>query len=538
MSIADQLTDAEAYELLHDWQLWARPGQMVPKSTWSYWLILAGRGWGKTRTGSEWVRQKIKTCRYTNLIGATVDDARDIMIEGESGILAICPKGERPRYVGRKLIWPNGAKSLIFTADEPDRLRGKQHEALWCLTGDTMVLMGDGSQKKIRDVRAGDFVQTRKGPRIVTGQALTKQNAEIYLLKTMGGRAIVGTAEHPVFVPGHGFIPIGKLKRGMPLYVMPCITTDSILCVEKLATRADVYDIAVDGEREFFANGILVHNCDEIAAWRYAESWTQAQMGLRLGNYPQACITTTPRPTKLIKEIVEDESTVVTTGTTYDNKENLAPAFFAKIINRYEGTRLGRQELMAELLKDNPNALWQRARIDELRVVIAPAMKRIVVAIDPAVTSKPDSDWSGIIVVGLGIDDHGYVLQDGSVQASPDKWCQAAVNLYHKWQADRIVAEVNNGGDLVETVLRTVDKNVAYTGIHASRGKITRAEPIAALYEQGKFHHVGSFSTLEDEMAEYDPLTSKKSPDRMDALVWAATNLFDTSTTGLLDHYS
>lgn len=413
----DELTDAEAYALLHDWSAWSRPEQRTPPGNWAYWLILAGRGWGKTRTGAEWMRETVKTCQYTNLIGATADDARDIMIEGESGILAVCPHDERPEYKSsqRKLVWPNGATSLIFTADEPERLRGKQHGAIWA---------------------------------------------------------------------------------------------------------------------------------DELAAWRYAESWAQAKFGLRLGANPRACITTTPRPTKLVRSIAADAETVISKGTTYDNRTNLPAKYFKTIITAYEGTRLGRQELMAEILDDNPNALWQRDRVDELRVNLVPPLKRIVVGVDPAVTSNAQSDLTGIVVVALGVDNHGYVLQDGSLKASPDRWAQAVIELYRKWSADRIVAEVNNGGDLVEAVIRTVDLNASYKAVRAAKGKITRAEPIAALYEQGRIHHVGSFGALEDEMCDYDPAlvmrtstTTAKSPDRMDALVWGFTELFDTTMTGLLDYY-
>lgn len=374
---------------------------------------MAGRGFGKTRTGAEWVREQAKVSNFVNLIGATADDARDIMIEGESGLLAVCPDHERPRYIPskRRLEWPNGAKSLIFTADEPERLRGKQHEKLWC---------------------------------------------------------------------------------------------------------------------------------DEVAAWRYPESWAQAKFGLRLGKNPQACLTTTPKPSKLIKEIVSDPATFVTRGSTYDNRTNLAPSFFAAIIKTYEGTRIGRQELNAEILDDNPSALWQRKNIDELRVKEPPRMKRVVVAVDPAVTSSDESDETGIVAAGIGIDDQFYILSDASLIASPQQWARAAIDEYLEFKADRLVAEVNNGGDLVEAVIRQVDRNVSYKKVHASRGKTIRAEPIAALYEQGRVHHVGAFNKLEDQMCEFNPMepTASGSPDRMDALVWALTELSDTTTTGLLDFYA
>lgn len=391
----ESLSDAEAEYLLHDWDFWARPAQREPAGDWRYWLINAGRGFGKTRTGAEMVRAWAKRYRYVNLIGATSDDARDIMIEGESGILAICPRDERPEYRRHlsRLDWPSGCRSLVFTADKPDRLRGKQHEKLWA---------------------------------------------------------------------------------------------------------------------------------DELASWRYPEAWHQAMLGLRLGDNPQAIVTTTPRPIKVLRDLIKDPHTVITGGSTYENRANLAPAFLDAIIRQYEGTRLGRQELLAELLEDTPGALWTLAQLDALRVSEAPALKRIVVGVDPTATTTGDE--AGIIVAGLGIDGHGYVLEDASLQASPHGWGSRAVTMYHAHQADRIVAETNNGGEMVELTIRTVDDKVSYKAVHASRGKRTRAEPIAALYEQGRVHHVGNLSKLEDEMTHWTPEDSE-SPNRMDALVWALTEL-------------
>lgn len=385
--------------LLHDWDWNARPKQMIPSGSWLYWLILAGRGFGKTRTGAETVRIWSKKYNYVNLIGATSDDAREIMVEGESGILAICPKGERPEYKKheRKLVWPNGHVSLIFTADEPERLRGKQHAKLWP---------------------------------------------------------------------------------------------------------------------------------DELAAWRYPEAWDQAMLGLRLGDNPQAIVTTTPKPIKIIRDLVKDPGTHITTGSTYENKVNLAASFLTAIVKKYEGTRLGRQELNAEILDDNPGALWKRSIIDELRVEKAPALRRVVIAIDPAATKNKNSDETGITAEGLGFEGHGYMLADLSLRGTPEEWGRVAVNAFHHFKADRIIAEVNNGGDMVEHVIRSIDPNIPFRAVHASRGKITRAEPISALYEQGRIHHVGTFPVLEDQMCEYDPKTATFSPDRMDSAVWGFTELF------------
>jgi len=384
-------------------------------------LYLAGEGFlvtHNTRVGAETVREWVKSFPLVNLIGATADDARDIMIEGESGILAICPRDERPQYKKsqRKLIWPNGAKSLIFTADEPERLRGKQHMKVWA---------------------------------------------------------------------------------------------------------------------------------DELAAWRYKESWDQVKLGLRLGASPQAIITTTPRPTEQVKELIADPYTVVTNGHTYENQANLSPAFINVITKRYEGTRLGRQELGGEVLDDNPNALWKRTQIEKNRITKdqLPDLIRIVVGVDPSVTSKEDSDLCGIVVVGIGPPpknwpqdgrEHGYVLADASLIATPHGWGKVAVKQYYEFKCDRLVAEVNNGGELVEFLIKTIDDNVSYKSVSATRGKIIRAEPISALDEQGRMHHVGSLSKLEDELCDYDPLLSTKSPDRMDAFVWAATELFGEGEPGAL----
>jgi phage terminase large subunit-like protein len=396
---------------------WARPEQRIPPGDWQVWLALAGRGWGKTRVGGETVREWVKRFRYVNLIAATSDDARDIMIEGESGILAICPKWERPHYSISKsrLDWPNGARSLIFTADEPERLRGKQHEKLWA---------------------------------------------------------------------------------------------------------------------------------DEVCAWRYPDAWDQAMFGLRLGANPQAVVTTTPRPTALLKELIKAPTTHVTRGSTYDNRSNLAAQFFDKIIRKYEGTRLGRQELNAEILTDNPRALWNRDNIDRLRVDRTPTLRRIVVGLDPNVKNRDLAelkkgsdtlDEAGIVIAGEGGDGEFYVLGDSSIDAGPNEWGRAAVKAYHDHRADRIIGEVNNGGDMVEMTIRTVDENVSYKSVTASRGKAIRAEPISALYEQGRVHHVGSFPQLEDEMCDFDPVTTVKSPNRMDALVWALTELSDGTGMGILN---
>ena len=279
---------------------------------------------------------------------------------------------------------------------------------------------------------------------------------------------------------------------------------------------------------------------DEVAKWRYDDAWDQLMFGLRLGKDPRVVVTTTPRPRKLIRTIADDPDTIVTGASTYANRANLAARFIERIVRRYEGTRLGRQELHGELLGDVPGALWTLDNIDALRRKKAPLLRRIVVAVDPAASNNEDSDENGIIVVGIGEDDHLYVLADVSLRGSPDEWATAAIAAYDDWDADCIVAEVNNGGDMVVSVLRSTavamklkgerrSDNVAVRTVWASKGKAIRAEPISALYEQGRAHHVGQFNELEDQMSmftiDFDRKKSGYSPDRMDALVWGATEL-------------
>lgn len=397
-TILKELSANEAAEILEDWRFWARPDQIAPEGDWRVWLILAGRGFGKTRCGAEWVHEQIRQGRERiALVGETKADVRDVMVEGESGILATAGRN-RPLYEPskRRLTWPNGAIGVCYSGDEPDQLRGPQHDAAWL---------------------------------------------------------------------------------------------------------------------------------DELAKYRYAEeTWSNLDLGLRLGESPQAVITTTPRPVQIMRELVADELVTVTRGSTYDNLQNLAESFAKRIVERYEGTRLGRQELHAEILDDVVGALWSREMIDAHRLrETPPHFERIVVGVDPAVTSGEDADETGILVAGM-IGNRGYVVEDLSGQYTPQEWAIQAIKAYYKYNADRIVAEVNQGGDMVEHTIRTVDRNVSYKAVRAARGKILRAEPIAALYEQGRIHHCGTFAALEDQLCMYTH-ESRDSPDRLDALVWALTDL-------------
>jgi phage terminase large subunit-like protein len=271
---------------------------------------------------------------------------------------------------------------------------------------------------------------------------------------------------------------------------------------------------------------------DEYCAWQYPECLDQMLLGLRLGKAPQCVITTTPRPIPALRELIAKPTTVTTKGATHDNLQNLAPTFAAEILSRYEGTRMGQQELYAEILDDSPTAMFRRSNIEFNRVAVAPRMLRIVVGVDPAGTNSAKSNHTGIVVCGVGVDRLYYVLEDGTMSAQPTEWAMKACSLYHKHKADRLVAETNMGGDMVETIIRVVDPTVAYKGVHASRGKQTRAEPIAALYEQNKVRHAGFFPQLEDELCTFDPMSAdnglkgaSKSPDRCDALVWCLTEL-------------
>lgn len=289
----------------------------------------------------------------------------------------------------------------------------------------------------------------------------------------------------------------------------------------------DVFCLKVEGQPEYFANGVLVHNCDELAAWkRLRETWDMLQFGLRLGDHPRVMVTTTPKPLGLLREIIADKSTAVSRGSTYDNAANLAAPFLAKVRADYEGTRLGRQELYAELLDQSDAALWTRDMIEAARQRQRPeGFRRVVVAVDPAITKSDTSDETGIIAAGVDDNGEGHVLADRSGRYSPREWADIAVKLYHELGADRIVAEGNQGGEMVDHTIRTVWPAAPLKRVHASRGKAARAEPVAALYEQGRVHHHGRLDALEDQLVTWEPLSGAPSPDRLDALVWAITEL-------------
>ena len=399
-------TDAEKATagLYGEWLEAARTKQLPPLTEHNIWLILAGRGWGKTRTGAQDIalyalRNSDVQCA---VVAPTHGDLRRVCFNGPSGLLNVIPKEcFDPRMKGYSSstseirLW-NGSKITGYAAIDPDRLRGPQFHRAWC---------------------------------------------------------------------------------------------------------------------------------DELAAWRYPEAFDQLMFSLRLGQDPKCLITTTPKPSVLIKSLMERDDCVVTQGDTFENAENLAESALDMLKARYEGTTLGRQELYAEIITAADGALWNLDLIEKSRTTDYPDMKQVLIAIDPAVTSGPDSDETGIMAVGKSEDNEYYVLEDRSGRYSPDEWARKAVELYERYDADRVVAEVNNGGDLVERLMRTVDADVPYRSVHATRGKLVRAEPVASLYEQGKVHHVGRFPELESQMVSYTGERSKPSPDRLDALVWGLSEL-------------
>jgi predicted phage terminase large subunit-like protein len=398
-------------QLYNDWYRRARTKQLKPRGDWNVWLILAGRGWGKTLTGA--IDVVLYAISHENVrvavVAPTSGDLRRVCFEGVSGIISQMPlecyKDGYNSYnkSTSEIELYNGSKIMGFSASEPDRFRGSQYHRAWC---------------------------------------------------------------------------------------------------------------------------------DELAAWKYPDSWNQLQFGMRLGDRPQTVVTTTPRPTSLIKQLYDRQDVYKTQGSTFENKDNLAESALELFKKQYEGTRLGKQELYAEILEDIEGALWSLNMIEQTRVNEIPEMKRVVVAVDPAVTNNKNSDETGIVVCGLGIDNRYYIIDDVSGKMSADAWAKTAVNVYYKYKASRIIAEVNNGGDLVERLLRTVDKNIPYKSVSASRGKVIRAEPISALYEQQRVSHCGVFSKLEDQMCSFTGDKST-SPDRLDALVWGLTELSKSSMTAL-----
>jgi len=396
-------------------EFWALPHQLPPEGDWRTWVILGGRGAGKTRAGAEWVRSMVEgampgdegQCRRVALVGETIDQVREVMIFGDSGIMACTPPDRRPDWIATRkmLVWPNGAVATIHTAHDPEGLRGPQFDCAWV---------------------------------------------------------------------------------------------------------------------------------DELAKWKKAqETWDMLQFALRLGDRPRVCVTTTPRNSNLLKALLAAPSTVQTHARTDENRANLAASFLEEVRARYAGTRLGRQELDGVLLSDAEGTLWSSEMIERCRSEKTPELDRIVVAVDPSVTSGANADECGIVVVGASMegspkDWSAHVLADRTVRgASPSDWAAAAIAAMDEFRADKLVAEVNQGGQMVREVLRQVDPLVPFKAVHASRGKVARAEPVAALYEQGRVRHGLNLEDLEDQMTKMTVrgFEGDGSPDRVDALVWAIHEL-------------
>jgi phage terminase large subunit-like protein len=392
--------------LLHDWEPFAHPHQIEPPGDWTTWLLLGGRGAGKTRAGAEWIKalalREGSRCSPIALIGETEHDAREVMVEGVSGLLRVHGRHQRPQWFPsrRRLVWPNGAVAQVFSAEDPESLRGPQFAAAWC---------------------------------------------------------------------------------------------------------------------------------DELAKWRHAEAtFDMLQFGLRLGERPRQVITTTPRPIALLKRLVADPKTAVTHAATVANALHLSARFLDVVVARYAGTRLGRQELDGEIVEERADALWSRAGLENCRVEAAPPLMRIVVAVDPPASASIGADACGLVAAGRAEDGTLYVIADETgAELSPGAWSRKAIALWRRLSADALVVEVNQGGDMVRAVIGEADPTVPVIAVRARRGKWLRAEPVAALYEQGRVKHAGVFPALEDEMCDFglDGLSAGRSPDRLDALVWAVTAL-------------
>ncbi len=399
----DRLDHEERQALDCYWEVFAHDHQRAPPGDWTTWLLLGGRGAGKTRAGALWVKNFAQSgSGPIALVGETEHDVREVMIEGVSGLLAAHAPQERPEWIPsrRRVEWPNGVFAQAFSAEDPESLRGPQFAAAWC---------------------------------------------------------------------------------------------------------------------------------DELAKWRHAEAaFDMLQFGLRLGERPRQVITTTPRPIALIKRLVADPTTVTMRAGTRRNAYHLAPAFLSAVVARYHGTRLGRQELDGEIVEERADALWSRALIEDCRIESAPQLHRIVVAVDPPASSKQGADACGLVAAGLAEDGTIVVIADETAAGlTPAGWSRRAIALWRRLQADALVVEVNQGGEMVRAVIGEADANVPVISVRAYKGKWLRAEPVAALYEQGRVKHAGAFTALEDEMCDFglNGLSAGRSPDRLDAMVWAVTAL-------------
>lgn len=538
-------TPEDMKQLQFMWSFWARPNQMEPEGLWSTWILLSGRGFGKTRVGAEFVNKRARYGPFDPIaiVGQTKADVRDTMVESfESSIMKISPPWFMPKLevTKRRVTWPNGVFATMYSGDEPDQLRGPQHGAAWvdelCLVSATKIATEHGDVP-IEKIKPGDLVWTRAGLRPVKFAQKTLDAAEVYLLTTTDGHQIAGTQHHPVFVReldrvfDECFIPLAHVAPGSVLLGRGENKRLIAMSVQKLDYLEPVYNLEVVGDHEYFANGILTHN----SKFKYpVETWANLSLGLRVGKRPQCVITTTPRPIPIIKQLVEDPNVVKTYGSTYDNIGNLPVSFIQTILGRYENTRLGAQEIYGNLLMDVDGALWNRDTLEKTRVNKVPCqIVRVVVAVDPAVGGgNRMGAETGIIVAGLGEDGHCYILDDASVGThDPKVWAYQTVAKFSHYGADLIVAESNNGGEMVKSTIHTQDENLPVKLIFASKGKYTRAEPVSNLYSNNKVHHVGMYADLEDQLCSWTP--GDVSPDRLDACVWAVSELMLNGLGGI-----
>ena len=693
-SALSSLTNEELEELQYTWEFWARPNQLAPEGDWRVWLLNCGRGFGKTRTGAEWVREQVKL-GYSRIavVGPTKGSVRQVMVDGTSGLLSVCydtDKTVNGVKVGKPVWSPtnntvtwynqdNGKKvavAEVFSAEDPERLRGPQFERAWCFIADTKVLTPSGN-KNVQSLEIGDRVLTSKGFQPIIGKS--NRTMPVGTVSFSNGTTLTGTYEHPIWTQ-KGWIKLGQLTEGDKVCAIdvlngvvsggiPTITTtmstevqgqkvektertfterfmkpltdlyqkvsmyttlmvtssimtlpilkqcqeritcvctgkknpshqqttdclntpENVMIAEKKSqgtskqivvsaqtanknvettnvghqgivstveqnlnlyeegsvvsvvstwveeTEQTVYNIQVKNKSEYFANGILTHNCDEICAWtRRDETWDMLRFCMRLGTNPKIVVTTTPKPDRVIRSLVEPErlesgEVVLTLGSSYENEDNID----LTEIKAFEGTRLGRQEIHAEILTEAAGALWTKEMlerceaydIDDPVEFARENLKRVVVSVDPATTSNKHSDDTGIVVAGVDINGIAYVLEDATDKYTPEAWASKAIQLYDKYDADCLVAEKNQGGDLVRSTFKTVDETIPITLVHASKGKFARAEPVSALYEQGKVKHLRGLMELEDQMVTWEPLEAIGSPDRLDAMVWAIYTL-------------
>ncbi len=549
---------------------------------WTFWLLRCGRGYGKTETGGrtviEWAQAGVSPIL---IAGATSLDVRASMVEGpgESAIQKICSPDFMPNYEPskRKLTFPNGVECQLLSAEEPERFRGVQFVKAWCVAEGTLIETEYGSIP-IEQVRVGDRVWTRKGLRRVHRAGLTKKAAEVWEIVTERGSVRL-TADHRVWYEGRWTTCAEVRERGTmaslttadpSIAESPVGTLTGVVAVRKLETPSDVYDLSVEGEPEFFANGLLVHNCDELAAWTLLdECWRQIRYVMRVkrpGVRVQIVITTTPRAKPLITQLSRDPRCVLTVRPSYDNMANLADEY-RNLIAQDEGTRFGRQEIHGEVLEDVEGALWTEAALERTRISpqdleamlqekasesaaqlaalnriplaaalerVQPDLDRQVMGVDPP-GGRTDCGivvcafWKGCPWGRPRCPGHLFVRHDATEteRPSPERWARTVVVVYWGWNCDRVYAETNYGGEMVKSTILTEDPNVPVEMVQATRGKRVRAEPVANLWtgEHPRGHIVGHLPALEQELTTFVPDSGQPSPNRMDAMVWAAIRL-------------